>query len=105
MIIASYILGFLIYVAAVTMMYVGSIKSQPWYIPLNMTIGLIASFLWAWVVKHSPDKGDLYVKALVWDVMLIGVYSILPLLFGVKLTGNIAIGATLIVAGLIVMKL
>lgn len=101
----AYLLGFLLYVLSVLMMYSSKVKESSWYIPISMVMSLSGTFLWTWVVKHTNDPNTLYVRGLIWDSILLGCYSFIPFLLGVKFTGTALLGIALILLGFGVLKL
>jgi len=100
-----YLLGFLSYFLAVWAMYTPAIKNHEHYIIGSMIFGFCMSFSWPYIVKHTNDPNLLYTRGLIWDAMLVGCFTVLPLFFGVKLGLTAWIGVALVVLGLIIMKL
>ena len=101
-----YVVGLLLYFASVVVSYSNGLKQTQWYFPLGMLLAIIVNFLWLYIAKNSPDKDVLYVRALIWDSMIVGAYVLVPLLFyNVRPTGYTLAGCTFIVIGLILTKL
>lgn len=105
MIYGAYLLGFVAMCCGVWMMYSEAMKSSSWFIPLNTAISIVCSLLWAYVIKNTSETNALYIRGLFWDAMIIGVYSLLPLMFGVKLNTTTAIGVAITLVGMVVVKI
>lgn len=85
--------------------YNDNIKNSIWYYPLGVSLGTITATLWFYVCTLLPDKNKVYVYSLFWDTIMVMVYYGLPILFfGVKLDKITAVGSTLILAGIMVLK-
>lgn len=55
MIIALFVLGFLIYFATVYGMYTPAIKDHRWYVPGSMLFGTMFSWVWPHGCENDPN--------------------------------------------------
>lgn len=101
----AFFLGFLFYALVVIGMYTPAIKTHQYYIPGSMLFALAASFLWPWVTQNTESQEELYLRGIIWDAMLIGCYSLIPIFFGVRLTPMAMFGVVLVLVGIATMKL
>jgi drug/metabolite transporter (DMT)-like permease len=96
----------IIYVLCAYLSYSINWHDRAWYMPVGVFLGTSTVVLWYVMVKHLADKDRIYFYSLVWDVILVFVYYLLPIFcFGVKLDRNGVIGICLMLAGLVLMKL
>lgn len=101
-----YILGAILYSIAVCLAYSGSFKESKWYFLIGIAVGVLANYIWLWIAKHSPDKHQIYISGLIWDSVLVGAYTLIPIMFfGVRFTNLTALGVILIVSGFLVIKI
>jgi hypothetical protein len=101
-----YLVGFVIYILSVVVSYSNGLKQTHWFFPIGLILAVIVNFLWLYIAKESPLKDQLYVRALIWDSMIVGAYVLVPLvLYGVRPTGYTLAGCVFIVLGLILTKL
>ncbi len=78
---------------------------SPFLVPVMAILGAWASIVWAWAVIIEPDKEKLYEFAVWWDVMTVGIYYLLPLIFlGVRPNAGVVVGACIVAVGLVVVK-
>lgn len=103
--IAPYVIGFIIYVLSVMVSYSVGLKQSNWYFPVGLTLAIIVNILWLYIAKHSPDKNELYIRALIWDAMIVGAFVVVPLVMhGVRLSGWTLVGCIFIIIGLVLTK-
>lgn len=102
--ILPYIAGLILYSLSVCISYSDTAKASSWYFPLGVSFSMIAAFIWMWIAKNSQAQNDIYIRGLIWDSMIVGCYTFIPFLFGVRLTGLSMLGALLVVVGLILTK-
>lgn len=101
-----YLIGLVVYALAAGVSYSSSFKQSPYYYWFGIASAVIANLIWFYIAKHTENKADLYIRALVWDSMIVGAYVIIPMLFmGVRLAGWSLVGAWLIIIGLILTKI
>lgn len=75
------------------------------YYWVSLLLGMVISLIWYGMVRHLNDKDAIYLYAIVWDISLVMVYFILPLLlFDIKLTRFGLTGVGLIFLGMILLK-
>ena len=81
-------------------------QKQWWYLPVGTFFGAIITFIWYFAAKQFGDKDRMYTFNLMWDSIMLLIYYSLPLLFfGAKLDRWGCVALTLIVLGIIVLKL
>jgi hypothetical protein len=103
--IVVYMVAFLFYVSSVWLSYSDKLKTTNWYFPLGMFFAIVCNVLWLYVAKHTPSKQTLYINALIWDLMIVGTYSIMPAaFFGVRFAPINLIGVVMVVTGMILTK-
>lgn len=79
-------------------------KQAVWYIPAFMTIQVYLGLLWCYLARHTDCK-TLYSFGLVWDVLTVLAYTVMPLvLCGVKLGPAGWVGFGLMVVGTLIVK-
>lgn len=101
-----FFIGLIVYIAAVFLSYSEKIKVLNAYFVVGLILGIIANFCWLYIAKNSPEKHQIYVYGLYWDSMIVGVYTLIPILaMGVRLSWTTAIGGLLIIAGIMLTKL
>lgn len=102
----SFLLGGLTYCLLVALCYTPSFRESNLYFPVGALLGVFTNVLWLHVAKLVGDRNKIIIYGLWWDCLIIACYAIVPILFfGVRLTGYTALGAALIVVGMILTKL
>lgn len=100
-----FLIGLLVYIAAVFLSYSEKMKASHWYFPVGILIAIVANVMWLYIAKNSPAKESIYVRGLIWDSMIVGTYTLIPIVFfGVRLSSWTLAGAALIAVGLILTK-
>lgn len=96
----------LFYLFGAYIAYDVAIKASPWFLPIGIVVGIVSNLIWLYVTKITTDNKDLFVYGLIWDVMMMAAYILVPLLlFHVKLDWKQTVGTILVVLGLILTKL
>lgn len=86
--------------------YADGARNYWWYVPLGVLIGAVVNLFWFLAVKWLDDKQRIFVFNLIWDSVLLLIYYILPLiLFGVSIDKKMVLAMTLIISGMVVLKL
>lgn len=81
-------------------------REARWYIPAIFLFCNALTFLWWWMLYTLKDNNDLYIKTLIWDVLVTAPGIVLPILFfGVRLNNWTLFGVGLVVFGLLAIKL
>ena len=102
----TFIGALLFYLAGAFIAYDTAIKASPWFLPVGITIGIGSNLIWLYVTKLTLDNKQLFLYGLIWDVMMMAAYIVIPLtLFDVVLDWKQIVGTILVVAGLILTKL
>lgn len=92
-------LGALGYMAQTWISYTPWIKESLWFYPLGLLTTLISTACWLTIVKISQTH-HIYNHAVIWDVMVVATYLLLPLMFfGVVLKGGQIAGLILMLIG------
>lgn len=79
-------------------------KTAGWYVPVFVAIQVALGLLWCWA-SRTLDARTLYSFGLVWDVLTVAAYSVLPLvLCGVRLSPVAWCGFGLVLIGAVVCK-
>lgn len=95
----------IMYVIGAYLTYKEEWRNEPWYIPVGVLFGSSLVLIWYLVVRYIGDRDRIYFYSLCWDVVMVGVYYILPVvLFGVKLDRYGIAGLCLMIAGLFLLK-
>ena len=105
LIVSLFCLAFVLYSLTVWGMYTPSIRGHEWYVPGSMLLSASFSWVWPLIVRLTPTAEDIYVRAMLWDAILIFCFAFLPYLFGVELSTKVVLGGAITVTGLIIMKL
>lgn len=91
-------LGALLYCTQVFLSY-GPLKGSPWFLTVLALSGSLTALTWGLIAKANAGL-ELYRYAMWWDVMIVLVYLLLPLLFfNVQLSGFGWIGISLMILG------
>lgn len=99
-----YLLGLLIYIISVYITYSDKIKQSPYYFYIGISLSMVCSFLWMYIAKHSSGK-QLYLNGIYWDSMIVGCYSLIPVLaFGVRMSSLNFLGVFLVLVGIFLTK-
>lgn len=81
-------------------------RDKWWAIPVGTLLGAIVAILWFTMARYLEDKHRIYVYSLFWDTTMWVVYYTIPLLFfGVKLDRWLVVGLSLIITGMVVIKI
>jgi drug/metabolite transporter (DMT)-like permease len=97
-----YFLASLIYSAAAIISYIPIRHSIR--VLVGIVLGNIGTFLWYYLIKNKTHQ-DIYISGLIWDVIMVGSFVVVPaLFFNIKFTTNMIIGFILIISGLILIK-
>jgi uncharacterized membrane protein len=68
-------------------------------------VGAALSYIWYQSAVLMGDKQRIYFYSLCWDIMMVGIYYFMPILFfGVKLDWRAWVGTALITAGVLIFK-
>lgn len=80
-------------------------RNSPWFIPINMLIGIGVSTIWYLNIRHLDDKDRIYFYGIVWDMGIVLTYYIIPLIFfDVRLSKLGLLGIGLMIAGMLLLK-
>ncbi len=76
-----------------------------WYLPIGMLTGCISNILWFLSTRMISDAKNIYIYSLFWDLVVISVYFLLPIIiFDIKLNKFGFIGLLLMLIGLLLVK-
>lgn len=104
--ILPFFIGLIVYILAVFLSYSEKIKVSNAYFVVGLILGIVANFCWLYVAKNSPEKHQIYVYGLYWDSMIVGAYTLIPILaMGVRLSWTTALGCLFIVGGIMLTKI
>ena len=108
-------------IVTITILYVfgcyltyADMKDKWYYIPVGVLLGAIICLVWfgscKWIADNETDpvkvKEKLLVLNLIWDTIQVAVYYGIPILFfGVRMDKIGYIGAGLILAGIVILKI
>lgn len=85
--------------------YDETLKQRSWFVWVMALLGALSAVIWGWACRLTTTKEQLYVYGLAWDVALLAVYLAFPLIVsGVRPSPGVLVGAALVAAGLIVVK-
>lgn len=102
----TFIAASLFYLFGAYIAYDVAIKASPWFLPLGVVVGIVSNLIWLYVTKITTDNKELFLYGLIWDVMMMAAYIIVPLLlFNVRLDWKQSLGTILVIIGLILTKL
>jgi len=80
-------------------------KNSPNYCSYFIILGLFHSFLWYLSVVTNENKEKLFVFILIWDLIYMAVFYLVPILFfDVKFNITGIIGLFVMIVGLFIMK-
>lgn len=97
--------AFLVMGVGAVLSYQETLKARWWFTPAVLSVGLVNCWLWAVAAKWTADRRDLYSVAMVWDVLALAAYNVLPLLvLGVRLTPAAWVGFGLVCVGVALVK-
>jgi hypothetical protein len=100
------ILVFLIYVMASYATYNESFRNSSYYTPLMLCVATISALLWSMTVRRYENPASIAVLSLCWDLIIVSVYSILPLLlFGRGAGWQFYVALSMSVFGLMWLKM
>lgn len=86
--------------------YDAAFKASAWFLPVGIIVGIISNLIWLYVTKITVDNKELFIYGLVWDVMMMAAYIVIPvLLFNVRLDWKQTVGTILVLTGLTLTKL
>lgn len=107
MITLAYTIGFIVYSLAVVLSYSDRLKNTSWvFFSLGLVLAVIANVLWLWIARTTQIPSELYIRALVWDSMIVGTYTLVPIMMlGVRLSSTAIIGIFIIIVGIAITKL
>ena len=96
---------FLLCCAGSWLTYSDSRRQASWYPWVMVLLGAGCAYLFSLGAQWLDDKVRVYVFSLVYDCLMVAAYYVLPLVvLGVKVSPGVAVGAGLVVAGLVVIK-
>jgi multidrug transporter EmrE-like cation transporter len=96
----------LIFIIGSLFSFSDTLRNSKWYTPVFVILGIAMTFLWIWATKVFDDKNKIYVFSLVWDFLMMAAYYLLPFcLYKFKFSWPMIIGALLMVAGVVVVKI
>ena len=105
MLLFLFLLGFIIYSTGAWISYSDTIKQSFWYYPLGLTLSVIANYAWLTIAKITPNKDDILLYGSIWDSIILGTFIIIPFMFfDLKLGYKDAIGFSLIILGILIVK-
>ncbi len=95
----------LVYTIGAYLSYGDEFRQKWWFIPVCTVLGTISGTMWFIMVKLIDDKQRIYVYSLMWDMVMMSIYYLFPLLFlGVKLDKWSIFGLCLMICGLTIIK-
>jgi drug/metabolite transporter (DMT)-like permease len=81
-------------------------RNSPWFIPINVLIGVALSTIWYINIRNLDDKDRIYFYGVVWDMGIVLTYYILPIIFfEVKLNRFGLAGVGFMIFGMLLLKL
>lgn len=84
--------------------YTKDFKQGPWFLPMFLVVQIVTGFLWCFAARVSEPR-VLFTFGLLWDLIGILAYSVLPLLVcGVRLSPTAWCGLALTVIGVSMVK-
>jgi len=106
MMLASFLIGFIVYASQAALGYSTAFKTSPFYFPVSVSTSVMSGFLWFAIAKRlGGDHAAVLRYGFIWDSMILLAYALVPILcFGVKLDLKTSIGLGLVVAGTVVLK-
>lgn len=94
------------YCISLFLCYCQDIRSSWYYVPLALSIGICTSLMWILSVKVIDNKERIFFFSLCWEFLVVFIDCLIPLVFfGINANKYIVIGAAIVVAGLVVMKI
>lgn len=96
----------LLYSTYAALIYLPQLKESPAYYFLGILIPLIANFLWLHSARQISNPESLYKLGVYWDVCVSLSFFLVPIIFfQVRMPALGYLGLSLIISGLIVLKL
>lgn len=95
-----------IYSVGCLLSYSEEYRRTSWFIWVGGLIGILINVIWFSLVKYLDDKQKIYIFGLIWDSIMMLIYYLLPMLvFGVKLNKISLFALSLIVCGMVILKI
>ena len=99
--------AFVCFVVGAFVSYSEKFKATNWFLPTYMVVGTLASLIWVYAVAKM-NRQSVYLYSLVWDMVLMIAYYVIPMLFLVKMSEmkpGVLVGVGIMLTGLLVIKL
>ena len=85
--------------------YRADLRALSWFVPVYVGAALLCALVWVWCVRSLNDNHQIFVLSLVWDLLMVLCYYLLPLaLFEVKFDRCSWAGFGLMLAGMALIK-
>lgn len=104
--ICIYLLAALTYSCGALLSYSDSIRNSYRIYLYGLITSNVGALLWLFLVKYLNNNQSIYVAGIIWDVIMVSTFLLVPLMFyNIPLTRQIICGLTLIVVGIIIIKI
>lgn len=86
--------------------YRADLRCSRWFMPVYIAASVGCAVCWVWAVRALDDQKRIYFLSLVWDLLMVVCYYLLPLvLFDFKFNKWTWFGVGLMLVGLAVVKI
>ena len=81
-------------------------RRSDYFYPISFMVGSAITILWYTSVRYLDDKHRIYVFSMLWDVTMIAIFYLIPIMFyGVQLTRWGILGLFLVLVGVVILKI
>jgi drug/metabolite transporter (DMT)-like permease len=101
-----YIIASFFYLIVMLITFYEPMRKTSWFLPISICCNLFSSMCYFLLIKKLNNKEDILINGIYWDFMLIFIGYLIPLfIFQFKFNTNQIIGLTLVVIGILIIKL
>ena len=85
--------------------YSKELKASYWGLPVFLLVSNISSYLWYYAATKTKDSKEMMFVSLVWDVIMVILYYIFPMMYSLdKLNWQVPIASSMVIIGLFWLK-
>jgi len=100
-----YIIASFFYLIVMLITFHEPMRKTNWFLPIAISCNLLSSMCWFLLAKKLNNKEEILTNSIYWDLMMILIGYLIPLLvFQFKFNNNQIIGFTLIIIGILIVK-
>lgn len=100
------VIGTITYSVYAWLTFKPELKMSMYLIPTALCLAIFGNLLWILLAKSTESPAKLIIYGMAWDTMITLSFLLVPIVFfGVRFSPVAGLGCTMVVVGLLIMKL